>query len=77
MLLLTLQNTEIICCQVPTHFHLSLSRHQLPLFIQHRQFITIFDNDFGVLSYPLAFTEVGEYDNWNVQKLKVKEEPRS
>ena len=39
-------------------------------------FITTFDNEVGVLSYPYALTEVGEYDNWSMQKLKVKEEQR-
>ena len=43
------------------------------------QLITTFDNDVGMLSYtsPMRLTEVGQYDNWSLQKLKVKEEPGS
>ena len=41
------------------------------------QFITTIDNDVGMLRYPYALTEVGKYDNWSLQKVKVKEESQS
>ena len=41
------------------------------------QFITTFDNEVGVLSFAYALTEGYKHDSWSLQKLKVKEEPKS
>ena len=36
------------------------------------QFITTFDNEVGLLSYAYALAQICSYDNWSLQKLKVK-----
>ena len=35
-------------------------------------FITTFDNEVAVLSYAYALIYICKYDNWNLQKLKLK-----